>query len=148
MKFLTLSQKDGDSTRRQLDLAKRYTETNELDLQETITDLGISAFRGRNNQDGALSRFLEAVRNEKLAKGIWLLVESVDRLSQQEVFDAFALFSELITSGIVVATMQDNQVYTRESLKGGQIYMLIAKIQMAHEESEKKHFVPLLPGKL
>ncbi|HAV1398206.1 TPA: recombinase family protein [Vibrio parahaemolyticus] len=139
LRFSTLRQKEGDSERRQLHLAVEYANRHGLALQgDTLSDLGVSAFRGKNKRDGALGRFIDAVKSGDIDKGSWLLVESVDRISRQEVFDAFGLFSELITNGITVVTLQDNQVYTRESLKGGQIYMLIAKIQTAHEESEKK----------
>ena len=51
-------QKDGDGVRRQLDLSRRYADANGLDLDDSLRDLGISAFDGSNRERGALSRFL------------------------------------------------------------------------------------------
>ena len=44
----------GDSLRRQKESSKNYAEENNLELIETLQDIGISAFSGKNSKDGAL----------------------------------------------------------------------------------------------
>lgn len=50
-------QMKGDSFRRQLELSRQYAAENNLVLDESLTDIGISAWTGANVQDGALDAF-------------------------------------------------------------------------------------------
>src|SRR5437588_1867563 len=77
----------GDSLRRQLEKSRAYAESHNLELVEDfrLEDLGVSAFKGANADNGALGKFLEAVRANAIQKGSYLLVESLDRLSRQQV---------------------------------------------------------------
>ena len=67
LRFSTPEQEKGDSKRRQMDLARRYADAHGLDLDETLTfhDLGVSAFRG-DNQDAALGAFKSAVTDGRV----------------------------------------------------------------------------------
>ena len=68
----------GDSLRRQGEASRQYAERHGLLLVEDIDlqDIGVSAFKGKNIASGAFGRFLEAVREGKIEKGSYLLVES------------------------------------------------------------------------
>ena len=63
LRFSSPEQAQGDSVRRQTDLAADYAARKGLELDEVLTfkDLGVSAFRGRNAEDGRLGDFLAAV---------------------------------------------------------------------------------------
>ena len=65
----------GDSLRRQVERSKLYAAEHGLDLDETTSfnDIGVSAFRGKNLKQGALSRFKEAVLTKKIAPGSYRL---------------------------------------------------------------------------
>lgn len=77
----------GDSYRRQIQQAIDYCAKHNLELDEkAIEDTGVSGFRGSNWTDGALGRFIEAVKSGAIAKGSYLLVESMDRLSRHRRF--------------------------------------------------------------
>ena len=106
IRMSTEGQLRGDSLRRQLERSREYAAKNGLDLDETTTfnDIGVSAFRGKNVREGALNRFLVAVREKKIAPGSYLLVESLDRLSRDEVVNAHTEFLALINTGIHVVT--------------------------------------------
>lgn len=86
-RFSTPEQGQGDSLRRQTAAAREYATKNQLDLDEELTfhDPGMSAYRGRNAETGALGTFLEAVRDKIIPLGSYLLVESLDRISRQTV---------------------------------------------------------------
>ena len=88
----------GDSRRRQLEASRQYAEANELDLAEApeLEDIGVSAFKGANVREGALGRFLEAVRAGTVKRGSYLIVESLDRLSREQVLTAQSLFLSII----------------------------------------------------
>src|SRR5262245_9686816 len=63
VRFSRPEQLKGDSLRRQTQLAQAYADSHglELDTALTFNDLGVSAYRGANFDEGALGRFIEAV---------------------------------------------------------------------------------------
>src|SRR5437763_647341 len=93
-------QTGGDSLRRQLELSRDYASRNDLELDETFRDAGISAYRGRNRHEGALANFIAQIDAGTIKAGSYLLVESLDRLSRQEVLTALELFTGIIRRGI------------------------------------------------
>ena len=112
LRMSTDLQLKGDSRRRQLALSRAYAESNGLDLAKDaeLEDIGISAFKGANVSEGALGRFLEAVKSGAVPPGSYLLVESLDRLSRQQVSTALSLFLRIIEADIVLVTLFDNNV--------------------------------------
>jgi DNA invertase Pin-like site-specific DNA recombinase len=128
----------GDSRRRQLELSQRYATHHGLQLVEGfgLEDIGVSAFKGANVSDGALGQFLEAVRAKKIERGSYLLVESLDRLSRQEVLKSLDIFIGLIKRGINIVTLSDERVYTAETTKFEDLILSIAIMsRVAHQES-------------
>src|SRR5437016_4051140 len=97
----------GDSLRRQLEQSQQFAERSDLELVEGVAlhDIGISAFKGANIAAGALGKFLEAVKAGTIEPGSYLLVESLDRISRQEVMRSLAVFTDLVNAGINVATL-------------------------------------------
>ncbi|WP_188015305.1 recombinase family protein [Vibrio harveyi] len=139
IRFSTTRQKKGDSLRRQTELAERYAIQQGLCLQDlSFEDLGVSAYRGSNSIEGALSCFIAAVRDGEIDRGSWLLVESVDRLSRQATEDALSLFTTIINLGITLVTLQDCEVYRKGELSMSKLMLLLVKAQAAFEESDKK----------
>lgn len=57
VRFSTPEQMRGDSLRRQTEAAGRYAALHGLELDDKLTfrDLGVSAFRGTNEEDGCQS---------------------------------------------------------------------------------------------
>ena len=83
IRFSTPEQLKGDSLRRQLDLSEKYAIENGLELDTTLKlrDLGLSAYHKVNVEKGALGVFFEAIKDGRIKRGSYLLVESLDRLS-------------------------------------------------------------------
>lgn len=143
VRFSTPEQAKGDSLRRQTELARDYAAKHGLDLDGELTfqDLGVSAFRGRNAQTGALGAFLEAVRTGTVAVGSYLIVESLDRVSRQTVRLAVRTMEDIVSAGINVVDLQDGgKIYNAETLDSDPMAFLIMGIRFmrAHEESARK----------
>lgn len=141
LRFSTPEQLKGDTLRRQIDAAQRYSRSNDLDLDTDFTfrDLGVSAFRGKHAEEGALAAFIEAVDTGRVEPGSYLLVESLDRLSRERIMSALHQFSDLLSKGIYIVTLSDGQVYDSESINSltGLIVPLVSMAR-ANEESELK----------
>jgi DNA invertase Pin-like site-specific DNA recombinase len=144
-RFSSEKQARGDSLRRQKELAEKYVRDNphlNLELDESLTDEGISAYRGRNREKGALSIFLGMVLTGQIEPGAYLLIENFDRLSRQTPLDALDLLRNLVNNEIVVVTLHDDKRYDKETLTGENAYVplltsILAMIR-ANEESATK----------
>lgn len=143
VRFSTPEQSKGDSRRRQYQAAIKYAHEHNLDLvtdkQFAFFDAGISAYRGRNfdSADGSLGRFFEYVKTGKIESGSYLLVESLDRLSRQDVLEALPRFLDLLNAGIIVVTFDDGMVY-QKGADAFQLMISIAQMYRAHNESRSK----------
>ena len=140
IRFSTPEQSKGDSLRRQLEMSERYAKEHGLIL-DPMRDLGLSAFKGEHRTKGtALGRFLTLVKNGNIPKGSTLLVESLDRLSREQVSDAYDQFRDIIKAGVRIVTLGDGMEYTRESLDAniGQLMFSLIIMSRANEESATK----------
>lgn len=140
VRFSSPEQAKGDSFRRQTKAARKYCGRNNLQLADfTIKDLGVSAYHGNHIKDGALGKFIDAVKDGRIPQGSYLLVESMDRLSREKISIAQSRFLSLLELGINVVILKGERVYTAASANdlGHLIYALI-EMSVAHEESEKK----------
>jgi hypothetical protein len=77
-RFSSDAQSQGDSLRRQTELAQKYIDNHPelgliLDTALNLTDLGVSAFRGDNMTTGALSDFLAAVYQGHIPPGSYCM---------------------------------------------------------------------------
>lgn len=142
LRFSRPEQKKGDTVRRQLEASARYAQEHGLQLDKNLTmmDKGLSAFRSKHIEKGALGVFLGAIEKGKVPRGSYLIVESLDRLSRDNVLVALPQFIDIITGGVVIVTLMDRQTYSEQSIKENP-YQLMASIGVmarANEESEKK----------
>jgi DNA invertase Pin-like site-specific DNA recombinase len=143
LRFSTPEQMHGDSFRRQSTLAAEYAAKHGLDLDTELTfnDLGVSAFRGKNAEAGRLADFLDAVENEVVPKGSYLLVESLDRVSRAAPRKAVRILERICEAGVNVVTLSDGRVYNEENLDsdgGMSLIMSVLIFVRANEESAMK----------
>lgn len=112
----------------------------ELDDKLTFQDLGVSAFRGANEEEGHLGEFLALVESGDVPRGSYLLVESLDRLSRQKPRRAVKTLERICEACITVVTLGDGRVYTADALDEDPLALLVALLvaQRAHEESATK----------
>jgi DNA invertase Pin-like site-specific DNA recombinase len=130
----------GDSRRRQSDASLAYAESHGLELADNaqLEDIGISAYKGANAKVGALGQFLKLVQSGAIAKGSYLVVESLDRLSREEILVAHNLFLSIVQSGIVLVTLTDGKVYRGETISLVDMITSLVIMERAHEESKTK----------
>lgn len=138
VRFSTPEQSKGDSFRRQTEAAIAYCQKHQLELDTSVTfhDLGVSAFKGKNAETGALRGFLQAVEDGHIAEGSYLLVESLDRISRASVVQAQTLFMSIICAGITLVTLGDGRVYSEDSLNANPTEFLISLIVMMRGNDE------------
>lgn len=140
IRMSTPEQINGDSLRRQIAAADAYALRKGLEIEQRFDDIGVSGFRGRNAQIGALKNFLELVESGKIAKGSYLIVESIDRLSRDKVSNALALLTSIIHAGIVVVALSENKEFSTKNVDQDSFSLMYALLSMvrAHDESRRK----------
>jgi DNA invertase Pin-like site-specific DNA recombinase len=142
VRFSTPEQMKGDSLRRQTEAAARYAKLHGLELDDTLTfrDLGVSAFRGGNEEIGHLGEFLAFVESGDVPQGSYLLVESMDRLSRQVPRRAIRTLERICEAGVAVVTLADGRVYTTETIDNEPMALmwLLVVAMRGHEESATK----------
>lgn len=129
-------QLDGDGLERQLATAREYAIQNDLDLDTELQDVG-SGYHGKHVKFGALGGFLRLAEQGNIPAGSWLLVESLDRLSREDVLIAQSQFIDLLLAGITIATLLDGQVYHKDR-DDMQLIMSLAYMMRANDESSTK----------
>jgi DNA invertase Pin-like site-specific DNA recombinase len=140
LRFSTPDQQRGDSFRRQTDLAERYARDHGLRLDSrSFADLGVSAFRGANLQTGKLGEFLEAVRRGIIPAGSYLLMESLDRMSRADPWDAVIELRNIVRAGVKVVTLSTGRVYGgSEVANEWELMEAVIVLTLAHQESAMK----------
>ncbi len=142
LRFSTPEQSKGDSYRRQMSMALAYAAKHNLDLDQELTfhDVGVSAYRGQNADAGRLAYFVEAVRSGQVPQGSLLLVEQLDRVSRLTPLRALDVLRGITSEGVGVVTLNDEKVYTKESLEGLPMDLIISILTFtrANEESATK----------
>ncbi|GAB2725263.1 recombinase family protein [Halomonas garicola] len=142
LRFSTPEQMQGDSRRRQTQLAQEYADRHglELDKETSFRDLGVSAYQGKNMEAGELKLFRKAVEEGIIEPGSYLLVESLDRISRQSAHLAASVLVEICTMGISIVTLVDEKEYSNQTLiKDPTAFLMAVLIFMrANEESSTK----------
>lgn len=149
-RFSLSAQAKGASMQRQNEAVAKWLEAKArcnpkegpyvLDTKLKLDDLGVSAFRGKNATEGALSAFLKAVDRGDVKRGSYLLVENIDRLSREQVTIALGLFLSIIGKGVTIVTLVDGQEYSQATLQSNPYPLIMSIISMirANEESATK----------
>jgi DNA invertase Pin-like site-specific DNA recombinase len=140
-RYSSPEQSKGDSLRRQTAESQALSEKHGWILDDTLhlQDLGMSAFKGKNAREGALAGFLESIKTGRVKRGSILIVESLDRLSRDDIDEALTLFMGIIRSGVDIATTKPERIYDRTSIKNP-MYLLepLFIFARANEESATK----------
>lgn len=139
-RFSSQGQREGHSIERQLTHGREFAGQHGWTVVEHLTDEAKSAFKGANREVGAeLYEFERRAREGHFQNGAVLVCENVDRLSRQGAKAAARLIWALNDAGVDVATYHDDEIYKAGS-NGDfmDIFGLIIKAQMSHEESANK----------
>ncbi len=142
LRMSTKTQLKGLSRRRQLERSQRYAEERGLHLadESQMEDIGLSGFTGRNVAVGKLGKFLDAIRAGEIAPGSYLLCESLDRLSREEVRIALERLLSIINAGVIVVTLSEEEFeeYSAATADGMLLMRSISILSRSHAESKRK----------
>lgn len=133
-------QTQGGGIERQMQASRAYAEQHGYKLVETLQDIGVSAYKGKNSTEGALGGFIDAINSGSVEAGSVLIVESLDRLSREDPMAAFTQFSQIISKGVTIVTLVDGQVYSPDSVKEdvSKLFISLGSMMRAHDESKVK----------
>jgi len=141
LRFSKPEQMLGDSQRRQLESSEAWAAKHNLTLDESLDlqDLGVSAFRGRNAEQGALGLFLDCIESGRVKPGDYLVLESLDRLTRQRMSSALPLLQDILRSGVQIVTLNPERIYTQASVDDlGALIEIVVVLARAYEESALK----------
>jgi DNA invertase Pin-like site-specific DNA recombinase len=140
-RFSSKKQEAGDTTRRQDEGGDTFIRRMKWTHGTlNLRDEGVSGYTGENRKTGDLGRFLEAIKNKIVKPGEFLVIENWDRFSREEMVEAFPTFCSIIKAGVGVATWEDHELYTLESLSENehQYHIIQGAMMRAHAESRRK----------
>jgi len=138
-RFSSIEQRKGDSLRRQTQAAEEWCDRKGITLAEPFRDEGVSAFRGKHRFKGALSRFLRLVEDGTIEPGSYLVVESFDRLSREDVKTALGLFLQITGAGIHIVTLIDGMEYGPDCDERDLIMTLLSFSRAHNENVHRQH---------
>ena len=135
-----LQAEQGRGLERQASAADSWCAARGLQIDDGLSDAGISAFKGDNVAKGALGKFLAMAQAGELGDDPILLVEAIDRLSRQEALDSLPdVLLGLVRAGVTIVSLEDGQEFSRASMRadGTQLVMLALKAEAAHQYSKR-----------
>lgn len=138
IRFSSKKQEQGDSVRRQTELAEQYAHTNNLILSDkNFQDLGISAFTEGSRP--SLGDMLEAIEKGQIEQGSTIIIESLDRLSRRGIDVTQQIIKSILQNNVFIASLVDGLLLNRESTNDLVSVIRIAlAADLAYKESEKK----------
>lgn len=131
-----------DSLRRQEMLFAEFVEENDLEVLDDlqVRDLGVSGYTGANLEKG-LKDILDYIKEGRIQPGDYLCLESLDRLSRDNVWTSIGVLSSIITSGVKVATLShsEKRIYDHRSNDVmSELMWSVMILSRANEESALK----------
>src|SRR5262249_55008739 len=112
-----------------------------LDRAKTLHDLGKSAFLGKHRENpdhNALACFLKLVEDGKIARGSYLILESLDRLTREQTRAGLMLCLGLIENGIRLVQLSPHEFVYDETADEMSLILMISELGRGHRESKRK----------
>ena len=131
------AQAAGDGERRQRESAQQFAVRHGYEIVEYMQDIGVSAFRSTNAEEGSvLAKFLARAVGGAIERDTLLIVESMDRLSRDELQPAVRLLLKILDSGLLLGIITEDKIYSQINYTD---FLLIAgDMVRSHKESEVK----------
>ena len=140
VRYSSAVQADGDSVERQTSPLVAFSERFGVEVVETFIDEGVSSFHGDNIRRGRFRDLLDKIEEGSIVSGDFLVIESIDRISRQQMDETATQLYEILRKGIKIYTTADERLYSLDDKsKDIENYMMIGLIaKRANEESEMK----------
>lgn len=141
-RFSSVEQRKGDSIRRQTQSTENWCARNKIHLDDNLrfVDEGVSSFRGkhRSSDKFALGYFLSLVQSGRIPPGSYLVLESLDRLSREDVDEALRLLLSLTGAGIRVVQLSPVEVIYEKPVDPTKLIIGIMEMSRGNSESKMK----------
>src|SRR5579862_6176260 len=114
LRYSTPEQADGQSEKRQVEYARKWSGENGAELVRVYKDLGISGGKKagtKKNERKGLADLLGDLERGNVPK--YLLVEDVDRVSRMLPLDSLKLIEQILNYGVTIVSIRDGQILTR-----------------------------------
>lgn len=85
-----------------------------------------------------MGRFLALVETGQVPNGSVLIVEALDRLSRENVFDAYEIFRRILAGGIEIVTLDDGNRYSADDLRQEWTKLIVVQAIMSRGHNESK----------
>ncbi len=132
----------GDRLKRLTKTSDSYAATHGLTIDKKFkpTNLGISAYRGENNDD-PISQWLQAINQGIIVSGSIFLVESLD--GQRDQRGALRQLLEIIKCGNTVVTFPDEIAHNSKSISAQpeSIMTSYGKMLLAQAATETRRLI-------
>jgi DNA invertase Pin-like site-specific DNA recombinase len=139
LRFSTPEQRKGDSIRRQTEASATWCARNDVTLDTTFTDRGVSAHHGKHKDDkAALGRFLQLVADGQVPRGSYLIIENLDRLSREDERTALRLWMDILDAGVNIVQLTPETVFRHDRSDMVDIMRAIIELSRGHSESHMK----------
>lgn len=141
LRFSSPQQATGDSIRRQTAARDKWLAKHpdvHLDASLVMTDAGRSGYRRKDWDAYALAAFVEAIKSGRVAKGSYLLVENLDRLSRENTGDATELFLSIVNKGIVIVQLSPVVMEFKKPVDMTTLMFAIVELSRGYSESAIK----------
>jgi DNA invertase Pin-like site-specific DNA recombinase len=135
------AQRRGASIRRQTEARDRWLKDHPsvpLDASLRLTDRGKSAFRRRNPDTYALTKFVEEIEAGRVLPGDYLLVENLDRLSREVAGQALELFLKIVNRGVVIVQLEPHVLEFKHPVDAMTLMFAVVELSRGHSESQTK----------
>ena len=138
IRFSSKIQANGDSLRRQMEIAPRVAKEKGWVLRDDLCaqNLGVSAHKGANFE--TIKDIIGAAKAGKIPQGTVMIIEAFDRFSRTDVDIAEDMLKEALRAGLEIYVDRGGHHLTKESLRKitDRIYALL-ELAAANEYSEK-----------
>ncbi len=141
VRFSTMTQSKGASLRRQIEKSEEWSRRKGIPLDDSLrlSDLGVSAYRGKNKEVGALADFVSAIETGRVLPGDYLIVESLDRISREGLYLGQKVIGDILASGIIIVTLSPEREFSSSGQNDiGQSFEIAMVLYRAWEESNTK----------
>src|SRR5581483_8959803 len=146
MRFSSRKQSDGHSIERQGLLVKGWLERHSearLDLTLDLKDRAVSGFKGlnRSNPDRyALAAFLKLLEkgDPRIPRGSFLIVESLDRLTREDIQPALLLILGILQAGVRIVQLHPQEMIYDNKSDTMALMLMIVELSRGNSESRMK----------
>ncbi|WLH59633.1 recombinase family protein [Pseudomonas sp. FP2294] len=137
IRFSSAKQGTGSSVERQEAMLGAWLKRHPEYVLSSIkyADYGKSGFKGEHLENG-FGKLQAAIDFGVIPKGSVVLVEAIDRAGRLAPLKMIEVLSRILTAGVHIVTLDDEVMYTEESVNGPHLFLLAAKIQQANTYSE------------